>query len=213
MLIGLLFEQPALFIAALLAIIIALTVHEYAHAAIAALLGDSTAERMGRLTLNPLAHLDPVGFMMLLVAGFGYAKPVPYDPRFLKNPRRDAVLISFAGPASNVVMAILFAIALKYFGTLLGPENLLTNFLYLTAMLNINLALFNMIPIPPLDGSQALFALLHAPKWNRLRFVLHTQGPMILLLLIILDSIGGIGIFSAIFGTVNSYFFALFGIN
>lgn len=213
MLLGILFEQPALFIAALLAIVIALTVHEYAHAAIANVLGDATAERMGRLTLNPLAHLDPVGFMMLLVAGFGYAKPVPYDPRYLGNPRRDALLISFAGPASNILMAVVFALVLKMYGLSLGPENLLTNFLYLAAMLNINLALFNLIPIPPLDGSQALFSLLHGPKWNRLRFVLHTQGPIILLGLIIIDAVGGIGIFSALFGTVNSAFFSLFGIS
>lgn len=213
MLLGILFEQPLLFIAVLLAIIIALTFHEYAHALMARILGDKTAEQMGRLTLNPLAHLDPVGFLMLLVAGFGYAKPVPFDPRYLAHPRRDSVLVGLAGPASNVLMAVLFAFALKFFMTSLGPDNLLMNFLYLGAMININLALFNLIPIPPLDGSHLLFALLHAPKWNRLRFILHTQGPMLLLLLIIIDSIGGVGIFSAIFGVVNSYFFALFGIS
>jgi len=202
-----------LFIAVLLAIIIALTVHEYAHAAVARLLGDPTAERAGRLTLNPLSHLDPVGFLMLMVAGFGYAKPVPFDPRYLKHPRRDSVLVGFAGPASNVVMAVAFALALKFFSLSLGPDNLLISFLYLSAMLNVNLAVFNLIPIPPLDGSHALSALLHHPKWNRLRYVLQTQGPMILLLLIILDSIGGIGIFSAIFGTINTYFFHLFGIS
>lgn len=213
MLLNLLFEQPMLFIVAILAIIVALTVHEYAHAAVANVLGDRTAEYMGRLTLNPLAHLDPVGFIMLLIAGFGYARPVPYDPRNLKNPIRDAVLISFAGPASNILMAIVFALVLKPLSGILGPENLLTNFLYLAAMLNINLALFNLIPIPPLDGSQALFALLHAPKWNKLRLTLQTQGPMLLLGLIIIDSIGGVGIFSAIFGTANTIFFKLFGIS
>lgn len=213
MLLGILFQQPMLFVAILLAIIIALTVHEYAHAAIARWLGDPTAERMGRLTLNPLAHLDPVGFLMLLVAGFGYAKPVPFDPRYLSHPRRDSVLIGFAGPASNIIMAVLFTFALKAFNGSLGPDNLLINFLYLAAMLNVNLAIFNLIPIPPLDGSHALFAILHDSKWNKLRSVLFRQGPMVLLLLIILDSIGGIGIFSAIFGTINTAFFHLFGIS
>jgi Zn-dependent protease len=213
MLLGILFEQPLLFIAALLAIIIALTVHEYAHAAMARALGDPTAERMGRLSLNPLVHLDPVGFLMLLVAGFGYARPVPFDPRYLAHPRRDSVLVGFAGPISNIIMAVLFALALKLTWSSLGADNLLVNFLYLAAMLNVNLALFNLIPIPPLDGSHALFAALRGPQWNRLRQILAVQGPMILLLLIILDSVGGIGIFSAIFGTVNAYFFALFGIS
>lgn len=212
MLLGLLFDQPLLFVAALLAIVVALTVHEYAHAAVANTLGDRTAEYMGRLTLNPLAHIDIVGFMMLLVAGFGYAKPVPYDPRRLSNPKRDAILISLAGPGSNIIMAILFAFALRYLSGSLGGANLLMNFLYISAMLNVNLALFNLIPVPPLDGSRLLLTLLHDPKWNRLRLVLQTQGPMILLMLIIVDSIGGFGIFSALFGTVNSFFFSLFGI-
>lgn len=201
-----------LFVVAIIAIVVALTVHEYAHASVANWLGDRTAEMMGRMTLNPLAHLDPVGFIMLLVAGFGYARPVPYNPRNLKNPVRDSVWISFAGPISNILMACLFASTLKMLWPTLGPDNLLSSFLYLGAMLNINLALFNLIPIPPLDGSQALFALLSAPKWNRLRFTLQTQGPMILLFLIILDSIGSVGFFSAIFGAANSFFFGLFGI-
>jgi Zn-dependent protease len=212
MLLNLIFQQPALFIVVILAIIVALTIHEYAHAMIAYSFGDSTAERMGRLTLNPFAHLDPVGFIMLLIAGFGYAKPVPYDPRNLKDPRRDAVWISLAGPASNIIMAIVFAVAFRMLSGSFGAENLLINFLYYATVLNVNLALFNLLPIPPLDGSQLLITVLHDAKWNKLRSILLTQGPMILLMLIILDSIGGIGIFSAIFGTADTFFFSLFGI-
>ena len=123
MLLGLAFSQPLLFIAILLAIVVALTFHEFAHAYVAYRLGDRTAERMGRLTLNPQAHLDPVGFLMILVAGFGYARPVPFNPVFLKHRRRDPVLISFAGPLSNVLMATIFAYALKYFAPMLGFSN------------------------------------------------------------------------------------------
>lgn len=213
MLLSLAFSEPLLFIALILGIVIALSFHEFSHAFVAFKLGDPTAERMGRLTLNPLAHLDPVGFMMLLVAGFGYAKPVPYNPAFLKHRVRDSVLIGLAGPISNVLMAMVFAIVLRGLLPSLGFSNLLIQFLFFTAFININLAVFNMIPVPPLDGSKMLLALLSAPKYARARFTLETQGPFILLLLIIVDAIGGIGIFAGLFQFFGSSFFHLMGIS
>ena len=95
-----------IFVLVAVALIISISIHEYAHAYAAYKLGDSTAKAMGRLTLNPKAHLDPTGTILLLIAGFGWGKPVPFDPRLLKNPKRDAAIISFAGPASNFLLAL-----------------------------------------------------------------------------------------------------------
>jgi Zn-dependent protease len=213
MLLSLLFSEPLLFVALVIGIVIALTVHEYSHAAMAKALGDETAERMGRLSLNPLTHLDPVGFLMLLVAGFGYAKPVPYNPYNLRHPRSGSVLIGIAGPISNILMATVFGYILKFLYPTLGDTNLLTQFLFFAAYININLAIFNFIPIPPLDGSKILLSFLNAPKYARTRYMLETQGPFLLILFIIVDSVTGLGIFSAIFETLGSAFFRLIGIS
>ncbi len=212
MLLSLLFTEPLLFAAIILAIIVALTFHEFAHAAVANYLGDKTAEHMGRMTLNPLAHLDPVGFLMLLMAGFGYAKPVPYNPAFLKNKSRDPMLIGIAGPVSNVLMAVVFVLLLKFFASTLGPNNLLLQFLFFATFININLAIFNLLPIPPLDGSKILLAVLRDAKWARLRHTIVTQGPFILIIIILMDAFGGIGIFSRLFNLFGSMFFRLFGL-
>jgi Zn-dependent protease len=212
MLLSLLFTEPMLFAAIILAIVVALTFHEFAHAAVASWLGDKTAERMGRMTLNPLVHLDPVGFLMLLMAGFGYARPVPYNPMFLQNKRRDPVLIGIAGPISNVIMATVFALLLKYLAVYLGPNNMLLQFLFFATLININLAIFNILPVPPLDGSKILLAILHDAKWAKVRHVIVTQGPFILIMLILADAFGGIGIFSRLFTLFGNAFFGLFNI-
>lgn len=213
MLLQLLFSDPMLFAAVLLAIIVALTVHEYSHAVTAYALGDPTAERMGRLSLNPLTHLDPVGFIMMLIVGFGYAKPVPYNPHNLRNLRRDPVLVGLAGPFSNLLLATIGAYAALFFERTLGNSNLLVQFLVFLAYINVNLAVFNLLPIPPLDGSSVLLAWLHGPKWAHARAVLMQQGPMILIAAIIIDSVSGLGFFSRIFTFFGNAFFALIGIS
>lgn len=213
MLLSLLFSEPVLFAVILLAILIALTVHEYAHALMAYSLGDPTAERQGRLSLNPLVHLDPIGFLMMLVAGFGYAKPVPYNPYGLKHRRRDPVLIGLAGPLSNVLIATIGAYAALFFERSLGSGNLLVQFLIFLAYLNINLAIFNLIPVPPLDGSSVLLSLLHGSKWAQVRATLIQQGPIILIMLIVVDSVSGLGIFSRLFTFFGNAFFAVIGVS
>jgi len=212
MLFSLLFSDPLLFMVVLLAIVVALTFHEYSHAFTAYSLGDNTAERFGRLTLNPIAHIDPVGFLMLLIAGFGYAKPVPYDPRSLKHPVADAVKIGVAGPISNILLATLSAIALKMTSDL-GSDNLLIQFLIFSVIININLAIFNLIPVPPLDGSNILLSLMQGPRFTNARHTLVRQGPFLLLALILLDTFSGIGIFSRIFSFFTNIFFKLMGID
>lgn len=201
------FTSPVILI---IAFLFSLSIHEAAHAFMADRLGDPTARLSGRVTLNPLAHLDPIGTLLplfLLFTGspiiFGWGKPVPFDPFNLKNPRRDAALISFAGPASNLVLATLLAILLR-----LGPFFLGTNIFFLELFLvpvialNIMWALFNLIPIHPLDGGKVLIGLLPqelAIKWDEVL----SQYGLILLLLLIFPFFGASGIILILSPLVN----------
>ena len=148
-------------------IFIALTFHEVAHGWMSYKLGDPTAYNMGRLTLNPLKHLDPIGALCMLVVGFGWAKPVPVNARYYKNPKRGMALTAFAGPAMNLILALFGVIiyrVINHFGYLLIPNGLLVYVLFLLfyyfAYLNIYLAVFNLIPIPPFDGSRIAYVFL-----------------------------------------------------
>lgn len=153
-------------------IILVLSVHEYAHGLVAKKLGDPTAESLGRLTLNPLNHIDPIGFLMFIVIGVGYAKPVPINSRYFKKPKRDMALVGAAGPLSNLAMAVLFMIFIKIFHvslTFMMKTNIewlptalsyLYEILYLGVFYNLAFMLFNLIPVPPLDGSRILYAFL-----------------------------------------------------
>lgn len=151
------------FIAGLPGLILAMAVHEYAHARAAVALGDITPRMTGRLTLNPLAHIDPIGLLMLILAHFGWAKPVMINPRNFKNYKRDDILVSLAGPAANLLLAFLTLVVLliysKFFGRMSQGTYLV---LQLIVLYNINFAIFNMIPLPPLDGSNILKHFLPA---------------------------------------------------
>ncbi len=133
-------------------------IHEYAHALIASKLGDDTARLSGRLTLNPFAHVDPIGAIMILLVGFGYAKPVPVNPRNFKNPKKGMALTALAGPVSNLILALIFLIPAYGMQIFVYDNNPMIQaiavFLSSAASLNVGLAVFNLIPVPPLDGSR-----------------------------------------------------------
>ena len=155
------FDDIGILIAGIPAIIIAMVVHEYSHARVAYALGDYTPQLQGRLTLNPVAHVDPIGLLMLFIVHFGWAKPVQINPMNFSNPRRDDILVSLAGPASNLITAFVFTIMLVLMVKFHIPfsEGLLVVF-KLIIIYNINFAIFNMLPIPPLDGSHILRNIL-----------------------------------------------------
>lgn len=170
-------------LASIPALIIAAAGHEFAHAKVADMLGDSTPRSMGRLTLNPVAHLDLIGSIAFLIGGFGWAKPVMVDTSNFRDPRTDYTLVSIAGPVSNVLMAFLGYLALRF----LGSYGLLTNdslelVLTLIVVYNINFAILNMMPIPPLDGSRIITSLL--PR--DLQFTLERLSFVSLIVLILL---------------------------
>ncbi len=174
------------------ALLIAITVHEAAHAWMAYKLGDHTAKYEGRVTLNPLAHLDPVGTLMIFFANFGWGKPVPYNPYHLKNPKRDSAFIAIAGPAANFITALVFSIILQHFpfavmGTDVG--NFLQNIIFITVYLNVGLMVFNVLPIAPLDGSKIIGAFISDQYYNQYQEYLR-MGPFILIGLILLQSFG-----------------------
>ncbi|HEX3111813.1 MAG TPA: site-2 protease family protein [Candidatus Eisenbacteria bacterium] len=193
-------------------LLFALTFHEAAHGWMALRLGDPTAKLLGRLTLNPLAHLDPLGTLIFIIPPhIGWAKPVPVDVRYLKHPRRDMMWIALAGPVSNVILAFLFGMLLRGMNAVghdfASPaERALVNMVAWSVVLNLSLAAFNLIPIFPLDGSKVLTGLLSPNAAARFQ-QLEPIGPILLLGLILIGSFSGV----SVIGTIISPFTSTLG--
>jgi len=189
---GLLFSNPLAFVVIFGGIIIAIGIHEAAHCFAADYLGDPTPRALGRVTLNPLAHLDPLGTLAILITGaFGWGKPSPFDPYNLAHPRRDTALIALAGPVSNIALALLLSLPLHFIGT----TNILFTVVYSLIHLNINLAIFNLLPVPPLDGSKIF---LRTNPWAN-------QNNLLLLILILMPIFGGNSIAGIVVSPISNF--------
>ena len=177
-----LFPNPFVGLLQIISLVVALTIPEFSHAWMADHLGDPTPRLQGRLTLNPIRHLDPIGTLLLFIAGFGWGKPVEFDPYNLKRPQRDTTLISLAGPVSNLLLATMLAIVLRTIG--MAMPTFLISTLIFTIFMNITLAIFNLIPIHPLDGGKILIGILPPETGKDLDLFLHRYGFIILIFLI-----------------------------
>ena len=186
-------SNPDWIIAVAAIVFIAFPVHEMAHAAMAVALGDPTPRLQGRFTLNPLAHIDPVGAVLILFTGFGWAKPVEWNPRNVTiDVRLASILVALAGPVSNLILA---SISLFFLGS--TTNSLVANFLQSFAFINVLLFVFNLIPVPPLDGSHILFALLPDSTY-KLKMALQRYGFLLLMALIFMGGSFFISIVSAV---------------
>ena len=186
-----LFTNPLLFFGWFVALIVAITIHEFAHAFAADRLGDPTPRIQGRLTLNPLSHLDPLGTLMILFVRFGWGKPVQFDPFNLENPKRDSAIISLAGPVSNIILALLSSLILRILASVSPTAFILSSpLLQPIILLNIILAIFNLIPVHPLDGFKIVAGLLNKNQYGQW-MELQRYGIFILILLLLPLGPGG----------------------
>jgi Zn-dependent protease len=204
-----LFTNPLFFFLSLFSLVVAITIHEFAHAKAADHLGDPTPRLQGRVTLNPMAHIELYGLLFLLLVGFGWGRPVQFDPFNLKHPRRDAAIISFAGPLSNVILASILSIVLRLFIFVDSPILIAIGSLLFVPMIlmNLMLAVFNMLPVHPLDGFKIVGGLLsedQAREW----YQLERYGLIFLLLLII--PLGGSSMLSSILGPILNFLSGIF---
>ena len=194
-------------------ILLAITFHEYAHGWIALKFGDPTAKMLGRLSLNPLVHLDPIGTLMLLFVGFGWAKPVPVDPRYFSNPKRQILWVALAGPIANMILAIASGLLIVGFVSSNLMVNsgaaLFGNMLVTSMKINLALAVFNMLPIPPLDGSKILRGLLPY-RYEHIVIVMEQYGPWVLMSIILFGMITDVSIFWIFISPFVKFFSTLF---
>jgi len=187
------------FLITALTFVIALCIHEFSHAYVADKLGDPTPRSYGRLTLDPRAHLDLLGTLAIIFIGFGWAKPVPIDAYNLRNPKRDMMLIALAGPISNLLLAVILSLILKVI-----PVSFISSLLMIMAYSNIGLAIFNLIPVFPLDGEKILTGLLPSELASEFASIMHQYGTIILVLML-LPIAGGTSPISALISPVISF--------
>ena len=179
-------------------ILLGLTIHEYCHALAAFKLGDTTARDQGRLTLNPLKHIDIIGFVFIIMAGFGWAKPVQFNPHNLRNYRRDKAIIAAAGPLSNLILALLFIASIRGLIALLNSDSAVRNFpflvstnfvffvimIYQATIINLGLFIFNLLPLPPLDGSHIFLSGLNLSPETELR-IMKIGAPVLFIIILV----------------------------
>lgn len=204
-----LLNDPLTLVFFLVAVVFGLTVHEFAHAYVASRQGDQTARLMGRLSLNPLKHLDPIGALMFLVVGIGYAKPVPVNPANLKDGKRGDFYVSMAGIVTNLVVAFLFALPFRVIqllgGDIAAIDSVVLEFAQTMILVNVLLAAFNILPFPPLDGSKAIGILV--PRNLEPAYYRYLQiGPVILIAVFGVYFITGINFFSPILDPIIALF-------
>jgi Zn-dependent protease len=204
-------HEIAVLVLSLPPLLLALTMHEFCHGYAALKMGDPSAKYAGRLTFNPVKHIDLFGFLAFLLFRFGWAKPVPVDPRNFHNYRKGILITSLAGPASNFLLAVPFGIMLRFLPDISAVKFLypLVIMLQLGLLYNLILCAFNLIPIPPLDGSKVLFSLL-PPSFATVELLLERYGAIILLGLIFFDRITGIPVLWGWIGPFVSFFGRLF---
>ena len=186
------FELIITFFSRLFVIFCTMPIHEYAHALIATKLGDSTPKYNGRLTLNPMAHISPMGAIMIFLCGFGYAKPVNVNPRNFKDPKKGMAFTAIAGPISNLIMGFIAIVISTIFARFYynNPSTLflaIYYFLYFAGVVNVNLAVFNLLPIPPLDGSRILQLLIPAKYY--FKFIQYERYVVIIVFVLILSGV------------------------
>ncbi|RQD67210.1 MAG: site-2 protease family protein [Tindallia sp. MSAO_Bac2] len=198
--------DPTSIIMILPGILLGLTVHEFSHGYTAYLLGDDTARNQGRLTLNPVAHIDPIGFLMLMFAGFGWAKPVPINPYFFTDRRKGTFLVSIAGPASNIIMAFLLTTLLGILMRTTGAGFAVQQVILSAVSINLVLAVFNLFPIPPLDGSKILMSLFPS-RFEETFYQIEQYSVIILILLLVFGVIRNVlfPIVSALYNVLLLY--------
>lgn len=190
----------------LVSVFLCLTVHETCHGLAALALGDPTAKRARRLSLNPLRHIDWFGLLMMITVGFGWAKPVPVNPNYFKKPKQGMALTALAGPVSNFLLALLTLLAARIFCDVAAyseANQRILDFLLMVALLSIGLGLFNLLPIPPLDGSKVLFAVLPDRAYNQL--MRYERYGMLLLFALVFFDVG-----SSAFSAAIEWVFELF---
>ncbi|MFH1213949.1 MAG: site-2 protease family protein [Candidatus Neomarinimicrobiota bacterium] len=197
-------------------ILLALTFHEYMHGWAAYKYGDPTAKMAGRLTMNPIAHLDPIGTLMLFLVHFGWARPVPVDPRYFRNPKRDMLVVALAGPVANMILALLSGLIVRLFRA--GYMNFLPlniiqpayTMIILSLQINLALAIFNLLPVPPLDGSKVLFGLVPHRYEYQVEW-LERYGGYFLMAIIVIGMVTNISVLGFFINPFVNYFSNLFG--
>lgn len=199
-------ENPELLIGFVPAILIALTFHEYAHARVAYAYGDRTAERAGRLTLNPVSHLDPIGTLMILLAGIGWARPVPINPYVFRDVRQGLLWVSLAGPLANFGLAFISIFVMSLMISAGFTSDIMILVMTSLVQLNLILGIFNLLPLPPLDGSKILTSILPPSSLATFRQI-EAYAPLILILLIVFGVLGAIlfpiaGLIFTVFDTI-----------